>query len=148
MRRDLHLTRQRKTALSMDGCFFSTLATWKGKLCGRSDVTFWDQHRCSELQTAEDKKENRRDFKKTCSQSSKSSDLCLFPSGYWIFREWRKPYRLSWLVAPKDSEAKSCVFPPQEYILLLEVWNWKNEESTLKISALTQEINVSPVQRR
>lgn len=36
---------------------------------------------------------------------------------------WRFAHRLSGLVASQDPEAEACVLPPQEDVLLLEVWD-------------------------
>lgn len=32
-------------------------------------------------------------------------------------------HRFSWLVASQDPEAEACILPPQEDVLLLEVWH-------------------------
>lgn len=42
-----------------------------------------------------------------------------------IFGRVRDTHRLSWFIASENPEAKPGVLPPQENVLLLEVWNCK-----------------------
>lgn len=45
----------------------------------------------------------------------------------------KETHRLSWLIASEDPEAEPCVLPPQENVLLLEVWNCKINKPQLTL---------------
>lgn len=40
-------------------------------------------------------------------------------------------HRFSGFISPQDPEAKACVFPPEENVLFLRVWYWKNKQICL-----------------
>lgn len=47
----------------------------------------------------------------------------------WVRRS--VTHRLSWLVASEDPEAEARVLPPQEDVLLLEVWHCQSSKNQL-----------------
>lgn len=49
----------------------------------------------------------------------------------------REIHRLSWLIASENPETEPRVLPPQEDVLLLEVWNCKINITTINTFAIS-----------
>lgn len=56
--------------------------------------------------------------------------------GVWLCVCWFA-HRLSGLVASQDPKAEACVLPPQEDVLLLEVWNCRSNQGRATLEMMS-----------